>query len=976
MTFWVSLAVLGAVYVAARAKAGPRAATGLTVIASVLVPVWVTYEVAGVEVTARVAAAGLAVVLCLLETRGRPGLRFTPLDGAAGVLFAVHLAADAKAGDLAAAAVRAAGEWAVPYLAGRLALVFAAGRGLIRGAAVVAAVLGVAAVVELATGLGEPEGGYNVFRAVFGWRPLEDVRPIETRWMKIVAGAGPTAHALDLGLTGLLLFPFALAASAHRRRGVGTDRGTAGAAAGWLFRWVPAFVGGVGVLATLWPAVIVAFWGSAAAAAAVAGRRRLIAAGAIAVPALLLVAAVPGRVAGVVVPEREVRPGRVVLGSLDAVPVAVTPALAPALVPRAYVNAVRGGGVLGYGTGRVAALPPDVPMREDHAATASAAVVATGDPGGTLLTTLLRCGPLGPVALACLGIFAAGGWWSLANRVGPPPRVLHVPGMAFPWEGRSAGRRAGRLAATAAGVTAVFTAVLAVCAVPPSVLFWWVFLCGMAAGGLTTVGTDPDFPEEEAHPDEIPPPAYWTNTGLVAAALLAVGLVGLRLGSGMYDYSTRLAAAERKRLGLDGPAVVLSDEQEEAILARMGPNFLASLPAADHEVQALWERSGGRTAALMPADQVFEQGSFAPMPLPGDSRYRNRRPPSRMRLHAFSVGLRVDPARVGSLPTLSRGKILDYLAEHFLSLQAVFERDANGRPVLSGRVAAVTGEYDSPGLSRRFEGTVAASARQVRAVGIVPIPADEETPPPDAAAADDRAATVEALLAEAEARRAAEAAPDARPTDAETTDAETTDAETTDAGPGNAAGGEATDDGEPADLPAADEPDLTDLPPAVAASLLDGGDAGGRILVLASRFELLDSTGLRSAGTPVYEYIFIMARPVAGSDAGDAGAVDLAVFVTSANRQMLHVIGRRRAPRSVTACDVQAQVAFTKFAAGGLVPEEAQATDYTVRGRRRFPVEQLRRYSAGQGWGDVWQHLELLLPAIEDRKLGRGEMDL
>ena len=153
-----------------------------------------------------------------------------------------------------------------------------------------------------------------------------------------------------------------------------------------------------------------------------------------------------------------------------------------------------------------------------------------------------------------------------------------------------------------------------------------------------------------------------------------------------------------------------------------------------------------------------------------------------------------------------------------------------------------------------------------------------------------------------------------------------------------------------------------------------GGDAGGRILTLASRFELLDPSGLRSAGRPVFEYIFILARPVGGSD--DSGDLDLEVFVTSGNRETLHLIGGRRAPRSVTACDIQAKVAFTKFGMGGLVPTEAQATDYTVRGRRRFAVEGLKKYAAAQGWGDVWDRLEKLLPAIADGELGRGETDL
>ena len=759
MTFWVSLAVLGAVYVVARARAGPRAALGLTTIASVLVPVWVTREVAGVDVTVRVAAAGLGLILCLLETRGRPGLRFVPLDGAAAVLFLVHLAADARAGDLAPAAVRAAGEWAVPYLAGRFALVFAAGRGLMLGAGFVAAALGVAAVAELATGLGDADGGHNLFRDLFAGRSAEDARPIETRWEKIVAGRGPTAHAVDLGLTGLLLFPFAVAATGRRGRGVGGAGRGAGAAAWGPGRWLLPVAAGSGVLATLWPTVLIAFWGTVAAAAAVAGRRRLIAAGAIAVPALLLVAAVPDRVAAVVVPERETRPDRLALAEVDGVPIVVTPTLAPAVLPRVYGEAIRGGGALGYGTERVAALPASVPLREDLAQTAALAAAASGGAGGTLLTTLLRCGPLGAVALAALGVLAAGGWWSLANRVGPPPRVLHVPGVAFPWEGRTAARRAGRLAAVAAGATAVFTAVLAVTAVPPAVLFWWVFLCGMAAGGLTTVGVDPDDPDEEPDPDEIPAATYWLNTGLAAAALLAVVLVGLRLGSGMYDYSARLAVAERKRLGLDRPAAELAAEAEaEERAAALGPRFITSLPTADYEVETLWTTSGGRTAALIPGDLPFEQNRFAPMTLPGDSRYRQRRPPVRMRLHALSVGLRVAPGHVNDLPTLSRDKILDYLADHFLSLQPVIERDDLGRPVLSGRVAAVTGEYGRGAVSRRFEGTVADSARQVRAVGLIPIPAaegDAGRGPDGAPAAGDDAGddSVEALIAAAQAPR-------------------------------------------------------------------------------------------------------------------------------------------------------------------------------------------------------------------------------
>ena len=115
-----------------------------------------------------------------------------------------------------------------------------------------------------------------------------------------------------------------------------------------------------------------------------------------------------------------------------------------------------------------------------------------------------------------------------------------------------------------------------------------------------------------------------------------------------------------------------------------------------------------------------------------------------------------------------------------------------------------------------------------------------------------------------------------------------------------------------------------------------------------------------------YEFIFVRAR---ASVAGNR--LDLHVFATSDERRKLHYLRSGGSPTNPDDCTINAEVFFTRFGNGGLIPEEAAMRREKVKARSSYDLIELdahiKRNIALKG--DAFDNLLETLDAIIDGKI-------
>jgi hypothetical protein len=94
----------------------------------------------------------------------------------------------------------------------------------------------------------------------------------------------------------------------------------------------------------------------------------------------------------------------------------------------------------------------------------------------------------------------------------------------------------------------------------------------------------------------------------------------------------------------------------------------------------------------------------------------------------LSVGIDLKPADQARLPTLSKDKILEYLQDHYVSVQARVQKDARGSQYLHHRCIVMTGTFRGGKLSEDFQPAVANSVREIHALGLY-LPAKSDPTP-------------------------------------------------------------------------------------------------------------------------------------------------------------------------------------------------------------------------------------------------------
>jgi hypothetical protein len=207
VAYFLSLALLMALYAYWWRTHGVRFAIGATTLASLVAPTWLIVHLFGLPLDITITSA----VVCLLTVcfkgsvffrRGILPYGFVNADLCLIALVGIHCISDWIAGgSLVIVPFRAYGEWLVPYFLGRFCVMETA--DLRRLAAVATGVLVIIALFSVAEALLR----VNLFESLVGERPL-DLAPRDSERFGLKRAYGPTKHSMYLGVLILLLLPW------------------------------------------------------------------------------------------------------------------------------------------------------------------------------------------------------------------------------------------------------------------------------------------------------------------------------------------------------------------------------------------------------------------------------------------------------------------------------------------------------------------------------------------------------------------------------------------------------------------------------------------------------------------------------------------------------------------------------------------------------------------------------------------------
>ena len=156
--------------------------------------------------------------------------------------------------------------------------------------------------------------------------------------------------------------------------------------------------------------------------------------------------------------------------------------------------------------------------------------------------------------------------------------------------------------------------------------------------------------------------------------------------------------------------------------------IIRSLPRTTAEMEGLHRENGGNQCEPLSDNQSLETTNFSLIKTARSSLEKNPKPA--VRYGILSVGLIMDAGDRADLPTVSRGKILDYMEQHYVSIQVRMRRDlVTGKPYFHHRPLAATANFRGSKLTQPFEQLVSVAVRDFRSVGLyTKTPIDERTP--------------------------------------------------------------------------------------------------------------------------------------------------------------------------------------------------------------------------------------------------------
>ncbi|HEX4131142.1 MAG TPA: hypothetical protein VHZ24_13970 [Pirellulales bacterium] len=147
--------------------------------------------------------------------------------------------------------------------------------------------------------------------------------------------------------------------------------------------------------------------------------------------------------------------------------------------------------------------------------------------------------------------------------------------------------------------------------------------------------------------------------------------------------------------------------------------LLRFVPRTESELAAAFSQASGNACEQIDTDEPLEITSFMPF-LSSRAVESGGLPIPTSRRHVLSVGLDMQQRDQNNLPTLSRSLILDYLDEHYVSVQVQVQRDLETRELyLHHRPMALVARYRGPKLTQEFNEIVSAAVRDMRSLGLL-----------------------------------------------------------------------------------------------------------------------------------------------------------------------------------------------------------------------------------------------------------------
>lgn len=156
--------------------------------------------------------------------------------------------------------------------------------------------------------------------------------------------------------------------------------------------------------------------------------------------------------------------------------------------------------------------------------------------------------------------------------------------------------------------------------------------------------------------------------------------------------------------------------------------IIRSLPKTTAEMDRLHRDNSGNQCEPLQADQALETTTYSVIRTARESIDKTSKPA--IRFGILSVGLIMDSGDRADLPMASRGKILDYMDQHYVSIQVRMRRDlVSGKLYFHHRPLAATANFRGSKVTQPFEKLVSTAVRDFRSVGLFSkAPADERKP--------------------------------------------------------------------------------------------------------------------------------------------------------------------------------------------------------------------------------------------------------
>lgn len=176
-------------------------------------------------------------------------------------------------------------------------------------------------------------------------------------------------------------------------------------------------------------------------------------------------------------------------------------------------------------------------------------------------------------------------------------------------------------------------------------------------------------------------------------------------------------------LGLCTASIRADDEFADCTLIR-------SLPKTTAQMNLLHRENAKNRCEQLGEGQSLETTNFGIIRTARESIDKNPKPA--LRYSIISVGLIMDSADRADLPLTSRSKILEYLDDHYVSIQVRQRRDlVNGKLYFHHLPLAATANFRGVKVTQPFDRMVSTAMQDFRSVGLFTKTAPNELKPED-----------------------------------------------------------------------------------------------------------------------------------------------------------------------------------------------------------------------------------------------------